>query len=239
MKSPEKPKRYELIPFRMVIPGIPLVADGGLPSGPSEEDGGFHAPEEIPIRGVSTVECCADRAKREADELLRRCRRDLRCGDRSAILDLLDLNPEFICVAWVQAELLRLLQGGLPLRKRGRPKGRYNLHPLVVVGLVEHLIATGRARNREQAFGKLEELQVLPYESAKDAFYQVVGEKRFRPVLVEFPELAREVSAEEESAWRERVEVLGPGRKITRTWTHPQLGTVETTFKARPSGHAS
>ena len=239
MKSPEKPKRYELIPFRMVIPGIPLVADSALPRVPSEEDKRFHIPEEIPIRGLSTVECCADRAKREADELLRRCRQELRRGNRSAILDLLDLNPEFMCVRWVREELLRLLQGGLPLRKRGRPKGRYKLHPLVVVGLVEHLITTGRAANREQAFGKLEELQVLSYECAKDAFYQVIGEKRFRPVLVEFPELAREVSAEEEAAWRERVDVLGPGREITRTWTDPKLGTVEMTFKAGSSKRGS
>ena len=62
----------------------------------------------------------------------------------------MDFHPEFMCVSWVREELLKLIEGGLPLRRRERPRGRYTMHPLVVAGLVEHMIATGQVPDREQ-----------------------------------------------------------------------------------------
>ncbi len=107
------------------------------------------------------------------------------------------------------------------------------MHPLLVVGLVQHLIATGRAANREQAFGKLEELRVLPYDSVKDGFYRGLREKRFRPILLVFHELAQEISAEESAAQLSRGEVLQPGAEITRTWEDPRLGTVKMVLRGQ------
>lgn len=227
-----KSRGYEAIPFRMVLPGIPVVGEGALPKAPPEEEA-FACPKEIPVLGLSTLSGQPDRAMREAEALLRECWHRHRRGDRCAILALLDLNPFFIGVRWVREELLRLLDGGLPLQKRGRPRGRYNVHPLVVVGLVEHLVETGRAANQEQAFGKLEELRVLPYGSAKDAFYRGVREKRFRPILLLFPELAQSVSAEESAAQLSRGEVLEAGGEITRTWEDPRLGTVKMVLRGQ------
>jgi hypothetical protein len=216
----------------MVIPGIPIVGEGVLPKAPPEKEA-FACPREIPVLGISTLSSQPNRAIREAEVLLRECWHRHRRGDRSAILELLDFNPFFISVRWVREELVRLLEGGLPLRRQGLPRGRYEMHPLLVVGLVEHLIATGRAANREQAFGKLEELRVLPYGSAKDGYYRGLREKRFRSIVLAFPELAQEISAEESAAQLSRGEVLQAGREITRTWEHPRLGTVKMVLRGR------
>jgi hypothetical protein len=233
MKSAEKPKRYEVIPIRMVLSAIPIPADGALPDSPSEESDACQWPDELPITGVFTRPTCLERARQQAEELLWHCRERLRRGDRSAIPELLDLNPEFISVRWVREELFQLVEGGCPLRKRGRPWGRYKMHPLFVVGLVEHLMVTKRAKNPEQAFGRLEELGVLSYESAKECFYRAQREKRFEPVLMEFPELRQVISDEEAARLLRTAEVLQPGKKSVRRWEDSRLGTVELVIEGR------
>jgi len=232
-ESARKPRGYEIVPARMVIPGIPIPADGALPDAPSEESDACRWPTELPVVGVFTRPTCPERARRQAEELLQHCREQLRRGDRSAILELLDLNPEFLSVRWVREELFRLVEGGSLRRKRGRPWNRYRKHPLVVIGLVEHLIATKRAKNLEQAFGKLEELGVLSYESAKECFYRGLRDKRFQPILMEFPELRQLISEEAAARLFRAVEIVQPGRKVTRTWEDPRLGTVELVIKGR------
>jgi hypothetical protein len=211
----------------MVLSGIPIPAQGALPDGVSEESDACQWPSELPITGVFARPTCPERARQQAEELLRHCRERLRRGDRSAILELLDLNPEFIAVQWVREELFRLVEGGLPLRMRGRPWGRYKRNPLFVVGLVEHLIATKRAKNPEQAFGRLEELGVLSYESAKESFYRGLREKRFKPVLIEFPELRQVISEEEAAQLLGIAEIVQPGNKSVRRWEDSRLGTIE------------
>ncbi len=233
MKSTEKPRCYEIIPFRIVLSGIPIPADGALPDGPPEESDACQWPAELPITGVFARPTCPERARQQAEGLLRHCRERLRRGDRSAIPELLDLNPEFISVRWVREELLRLLEGGLPLRKRGRPWGRYKMHPLFVVGLVEHLIATKRAKNPEQAFGRLEELGVLSYDSAKECFYRALRENRSEAVLMEFPELRQVISEAEAARLFSAVEIVQPGKKSRRTWEDPRLGTAELVIAGR------
>lgn len=227
MKPAGETRRYELIPFRMVVPGISVPADGALPDAAPEDRDECCWPPEFPIVGIWARPTCPERARRQAEELLRHCRHRLRSGDREAVLDLLDLNPEFICVPWVRDELLRSIEGGLPLRRRGRPRGRYKMHPLVVVGLVEHLIGTGQVPNREQAFLKLYELRVIGYESARECYYRGLREKRFEAVLMEFPELRRVIAEEEASALLQAAELVRPGKRSVRRWMHPRLGTAE------------
>jgi hypothetical protein len=186
-----------------------------------------------PVVGVWTRPTCPERARREAEGLLRHCRHRFRTGDRPAVLDLLDLNPEFMCVSWVREALLRLVEGGLSLRRRGRPRGRYTMHPLVVVGLVEHMIATGQVPNREKAFLRLHELRVVSYEAAQECYYRGRREKRFEPVLMEFPELQRIIPEEEASRLFPMVERVQPGTRSVRRWTDPGLGVVELVVEAR------
>ena len=64
-------------------------------------------PETLNISGVSTPETSADRAKRETEALLRECQERVVAGHGGAILELLDINPDFIQHAWVRAKLAR------------------------------------------------------------------------------------------------------------------------------------
>jgi len=217
--------RYIGTPFRISLPGIPQPADGAVPTA-GRTDGEVQMPETLDITGVSTLATSADRAKREAEALLRQCHERVAAGEAGAILDLLDINPEFIQHAWVRATYIRLSEEGRLRRARGRPIGRDKVCPMVVVGLVGHLIETGRVQNREQAFGKLDELGLMTYAAAKDSFYRGWREPRFRPIYLEFPELEREMSAGE-VAYFQRAEMVEPGRTIKRTFDDPQLGRVE------------
>ena len=217
--------RYIGRPFRIVLAGIPDPADGAVPT-EGHEDGHIKMPETLAITGVSTHPTTADRAKREADALIRWCQEQVLTGRVSAILELLDINPEFIRHAWVRETYIRLSEEGRLRRARGRPIGRDQVCPLVVVGLVGYLVETGRVKNPEQAFGKLDELGLMTYAAAKDSFYRGRREPRFRAIYLEFPELEREMTAAE-MAYFSRAEMVEPGRTITRTFEDPQLGRVE------------
>lgn len=217
--------RYIGTPFRISLPGIPQPADGAVPPA-GRADGEVQMPETLDISGVSTLATSADRAKQEAEALLRQCQERVAAGHAGAILDLLDINPEFIQHAWVRATYIRLSEEGRLRRARGRPVGRDQVCPMVVVGLVGYLIDTKRVQNREQAFWRLQDLGLMTYAAAKDSFYRGRREPRFRPIYLEFPELEREMTAEE-VAYFQRAEMVEPGRTIKRTFDDPQLGRVE------------
>ncbi len=217
--------RYIGAPFRICLPGIPQPAEGAVPTA-ERTDGEVQMPETLDISGVSTLPTSPDRARREAEALLRQCQERVAAGHAGAILDLLDTNPEFIRHAWVRATYIRLSEEGRLRRARGRPTGRDQVCPMVVVGLVGHLIDTKRVKNREQAFWKLQDLGLMTYAAAKDSFYRGWREPRFKAIYLEFPELEREMTAEE-MAYFQRAEMVEPGRTIKRAFDDPQLGRVE------------
>jgi hypothetical protein len=221
-----KPRAYELIPFRLVQRGIPIPARSALPNAAPEDRDTPQWPSEIPIVEVHTRATSCERALNEGQALLKRARRRVEQGDRFALLELLDDNPAFIADAWVRETLGRLIEGGLSLRRPGRPNHRYRVNPLMVTGLVEHLIATGKARNPEQAFARLEALGVLSADFAKECFYRARREKRFESVLMTFPELRQLISAEEHERRLAHGEKLHEVRRIQRRWQDPALGTV-------------
>jgi len=224
-----KPRAYELTPFRLVLPGVPIPACTALPEAAPIELTASRWPAEVPIVGLHTVPTSCERAQQQANELLERARRRLRGGDRFALVELLDDNPEFIAVSWVREELGRLVDGGLSLRKPGRPRGRYRVSPLMVAGVVEHLVATKKATNPEQAFGKLEALGVLSYEFAKEAFYRARRESRCAPVLMMFPELSRLISREAGEEILARTVMLHEHGKVSYMGHDPALGSIELT----------
>jgi hypothetical protein len=104
---------------------------------------------------------------------------------------------------------------------------------LVVVALVEQLLSAGDVENPKQAFGRLEELGVIPYESAEGLWHNAQREERFRAILLTSPDLARMVTVEEVADRVQRAETLQPGGRITRTAQDPQLGSVTITFEAK------
>jgi hypothetical protein len=221
-----KAKVYEMTPIRVSLPAIPSLGDG-----PFLVDQ-IRTGREFPIAGARTLPCTTEGARREAAEMLETCKARVQHGESWALMELLDANPAFIADGWVQRTLGQFIEQRVPLRRRGRIRGKYQFHPLIVVGLVEYLLKKGVAGSIDQAFHRLEELRILAYDAAKELYYRTRREDRFRPIVLEFPELARRVSAEELAALFPYVEMLEAGSRVTRTFHDPVRGDVEVAFQA-------
>ena len=221
-----KPRVYEMTPFKMSLPAIPRLGDVPLPVDQMRTGG------EFSIAGARTLPCSAEGAKREAVEMLEACEARVNGGESWALTELLDANPAFIADGWVRQTLGQFIEQGVPLRRRGRIRGKHQFHPLVVVALVEYLLEKGAAKSVDQAFHHLEDLRILAYDAAKELYYRTRREDRFKPIVLEFPELARRVSAEELAALVPRVEMLDAGSQVTRRFRDPNRGEVEFVFQA-------
>ena len=228
-----KSRRYEATPFRLMASGIPAPGLDALPDSPPDIPDEFHWPVKIPIVGLSTRTMTLEESRERGEALLRRCRHRLRQGERWALAELLDDYPGLIIVPWVCEEVLRFQRNGLGLRRRGRPRGRFEKHPLVVVGLVNHLRRRGQARTLEDAFLRIGELGLLSPESARECFHRGMGDERFAPILVEFPEAKRLLSAAEAAELLGKVERLEPGKTIKRQFEDKRFGTVQVVFESR------
>ena len=232
MKKKDKPMRYEAVPARMVFPAVPIPAKEVLSGAPKDADSINLDP--LLIQGVSTLPGSVEGAGRKTEALLSECRRRVERRDFPGFLDLLDVNPLLTADRGVRETLYKLAKQGRLHRRPGRPRGDYKkVHPLVVAGLVDQLIANGDAPNPEQAFWELEKLGVLPYGTAKDYYYQVLREKRYKPILLTCPELARPATDEEVAALH-HAEALKPGETINRTATSAEDESIEVTFRAEP-----
>ena len=214
-------KGYEITPFRAVIPAIPEVARGSL------DPDRIKAAQELSITGLRTEPTPLHSASEEAAEMLADCRRRVRRHEYHALIELLDANPAFIADRWVRETLLDLIRRKLLARRRGRIEGKRRFHPLVVVGLVEHLIARRQAATPEKAFVALDNLGVLKYETAKDLYYRGRRQDRFRPILLEFPDLTRRISLEEGNALLHAARGLRSGEQTIYRVHHPVLGETE------------
>ena len=217
---------FEWTPVRLVLPAIPILDEAPRPLDELRVD------HTIRVTGLRTLPTSIEAAEREADAMLAECRTRVEGGHSQALLELLEANPAFVADSWVRETLARLLKAGRLSRRRGRPRDRRQFHPLVVVGLVEHLIGMGDAANPEQALHLLEEIRVLNYGTAKDLYYRSVRQDRFRPILLKFPELAQRLSLEETTAFLSRVEVVQPGRPVHRKTSDPLLGDGDLTVQA-------
>lgn len=222
-----KSRTYKVTPARAVIPAVPILEPQPRPIEELRTD------HTIQVTGALSMICTTEGARREAEAMLANCQARFRAGNRRALIELLDANPAFIAVPWVRETLVRLLKAGWPLRRQGRIGGKHEFHPLVVVGLVNHLIAMGDAKNPEQALSLLEEIRVLNYGTAKDLYYRGVREDRFKPILIEFPELARHLPAEVVEPVLSRAEVPGPGKPVQRKRVGiPGFGDIAITLQS-------
>ena len=217
---------YEVTPFRMVIPAVPTLESTSRPVSELRDE------QVIRIAGAETLSTTLADARREAQAMLGETRARVEGGYPDAILELVDANPAFIAVRWVGETLAKLARERRLRRRRGRIAGRRRFSPLVVVGLVNHLILMGDAANPEQAFGVLEQAEILKYGTAKDLYYRGVREDRFKPILLEFEELATLVSDDALRPLLNQAEVLGAGKTIKRKLSDPQLGEVDVEFVA-------
>ena len=219
--------RYEVVPVRLVLPAIPTLDATRRPLAELRDE------HTIRVTGATTLPCTVSGAEAEVQALLAMCRERVDAGHPEVLLELLDAHPDFIKNRWVRETMGQLARAGKLRRRRGRVRGRRAFHPLIVVGLVNHLIRMGDAKNPEQAFGLLEQLKILKYGTAKDLYYRGVREDRFKPILLAFDDLAECVSEDAVQSMLARAEVLAPGASITRRVSDPELGEVEITFTAR------
>jgi len=217
-------KGYDFTPTRLVLPGIPILPNAPLNVGQVPSEG------TILMAGVRTDPTTLHSARREAEEMLANCRGRVAHREYHALIELLDANPAFIADAWVRETYLDLAKKKLLVRRRGRIEGQRRIHPLVVAGLVTHLIDRGEVAGPEKAFGRLEELGLLRYETAKDLYYRGRREDRFQAILLERPELTRRVSTEAGNALLGQIRVLQAGETLTYRGYDPVRGETELTF---------
>jgi hypothetical protein len=196
---------YECTPVSLLVPAVPVFS--GTIS---------RRQTEFPVIGVEGAVCQLERARKETDVKLRRCREQVQRGNRYAVVELIDQNPAFISDSWVSETLLRLQKSGLSLRRPGRRFGSYEMwHPLVVIGLVNHLVKSDHAKNREEAFRMLAELGFFSsYDAAKAAYYRALGNKHIVALLFENPSAARIVPAATIKEKLERANSLQPGSAV-------------------------
>jgi len=209
-----------------VIPAVPELPDGEV------DVQRLQAKGELSVTGLRTEPCTLNGAQREAQEMLADCRHRVSVGQYHALIELLDANPEFIRDAWVRETYLALAKSNLLRRRRGRIEGKRRFHPLIVVGLVHHLIANGTVATPEKAFYALHDLDLLKYDTAKDLYYRGRQQDRFRPILLEFPEFKQYLSREEGDALLRRVRLLQPHEQITYRGRAAELGEVEFVIKS-------
>ncbi len=177
-ESTEKSMRWETIPFRAVVP---LIPEFPVDFEPRPGDG------PVPLVGAHTQAIRLASIEEATTALLRSYRRRVDRGDRRALGELLDVNPEFIMVEWVAEAVARHAEAELSIRRRGRRRGTYRRSPLFVIGLVEHVVRTKREANLEQAFGWLEKHEVLSYDRVKALYYQGHNDSRLRAFLINHP----------------------------------------------------
>jgi fatty acid-binding protein DegV len=149
-------RMYEVTPIRIVLPAVGTLEAKPRPLSEVRDEQVIH------ITGARTFSTTLSDAQREAQAMLAETRARVEGGHPEAILELLDANAAFIAVRWVRETLWKLSREGRLRRRRGRVTGRHRYSPLVVA-LVDHLIQMGDAANAEQAFGVLEQVEILKY----------------------------------------------------------------------------
>lgn len=233
MVPSRKSETYEAIPAMMVLQAAPIPARGILEG--ARKQGGRIDRKNYLIEGAKTLPASVDSASAHAKELLKECQRCFkRASDPSAIWRLLNDHPWLIADSWVWRKFLQFAQCGRLRRPRGRPRGTFTVHPLLIYGLVQACVAAGVAKNPDKAFAWVsDKLGCLRPDQAKQLYYQAQQDSRFRAILLEFSDQARTATTDE-IAHLETVEQLCPGAYITRTMEHPRLGKVGVVFQAVP-----
>lgn len=222
MKSNLKPGTYTATPASLVMPMSPYPTETKPP-----------LDREVPLhfREASTPPTSIDEADDRTQDLLSDCKRRFRNNDPTGIATLLEEYPLLIYDPWVRENLYKLVKSGRYRRSRGRPRGTFTVHPLLMVGLVEAAIQRKDAANPEQAFKLLEGCGWCLYETAKMLYFQAKNEPRFKSILIAQTDKTRP-APEEEIARVATAETLKPGNPITRRFSHPVLGSGQVTLSA-------
>ena len=167
--------------------------------------------KRLRVQGIKTLMASVSLADRVTKRLLRAYRKTDWRGDIRAIQELLDINPEFVRFPWVHKMRERLRRLERVQRKRGRPKGIYTIDPLIVLGFVFALRASGKLKNDHQALRLLGWRGILSYDRARRLYRAALKDLRLQPLLFPRPEKPA-ISAEESDALLKSAIVPAPGR---------------------------
>ena len=167
----------DVTPFRLSIPGIPLVA--------AEDD--LSTPKRVMARGLTTSPTTLENAQRRAEEKIAYVKTRVEQGDFQALVKLLDDRPDFGADQWVLDALTKWIAENEPYRKRGRKMGSFIRHPLVIAAVVEELLRRQWVNSKSAAFRWLEERAWLSATAARDSYYMALSDDRFMAVLFRNP----------------------------------------------------
>lgn len=222
--------RFKLTPF-----GLPRYS---VPGTNSELPGLSTRGRAVPsLIGMVTRRTNIDAASGRSVLLLRQCQRRVKGRDFSALLELLDEEPFFIFHPWVDASIKRFRDHPrFGRQKRGRPKKSYASNPLALLGLVESLLDSGRAKNRHQAFSLIEEWRLTSYDTAKRTYRRELGNTAPREVMIEYLEGTEYVSEAEAEAVRKSARELRPNEAIRLSEMDRESGQPEIVLKAGDAG---
>ena len=215
-----KTDHYAITPIQLGLKGIATIAD-------TDTIENF---KSIRVRSVSTLPTSTNDAKSRSQDLLKHVRQRIRQGNHQALVNLLDEHPEFSAHPWVSSELLKWQRTGRSLRKRGRRKGSFSFHPLVIASVVEELKKRGWAKTNESAFEWLSNHWAIGYDTARDQYYQAWREERFKAVFIENPNGTKFRTAGDIEKSIKRAELLQTGDTLVRAIETPD-GLLSITFR--------
>jgi hypothetical protein len=135
---------------------------------------------ESPVTNLEAL----DRNRREISDAFRaRFER----GRRGAVVELLNVNREFIGEGWVKEAIVSLFESGWPKRPAGRPEGQSEETRhlgLMIAAYVDHLTGT-TGKSKDSVFQELaaRNFECLSVESIKRHYYRIQDEPRLRPLL--------------------------------------------------------
>ena len=225
---PDKPTRYEVIPFRLVLPGVRLPAREFFTQGSRPNF------KRMPVQGFRTGRTSLHGAAQETIRLLRRYRWRVR-KDVRVVRELLELNSILIRLPWVAKAAARLGRSKRAHRVPGRPKWRYILDPGVVRGIVWSLQMSGRVKNEHQAVRWLNSHGILSYDRARRLLRKAKKDPRLQPLFFYVRDSAPPPSQQEFAELLENAIEAKPGQTVTFALEddHARLISVTDTTECR------
>ena len=189
---------------------------------------------QAPLQGVSTLSTNVARMLERRQALIAQCLRLIRARDFTGLYRLIETDPEIALDRQIRDAVFKLGQAARYRPGPGRPPASRALHPLLIVGLVRDLIASGQAKSVAGACGVLDSMNVSTAEAARRQYYRAMAEPRYRGMSIEL-EQAR-MATTEESAAIANAESLPEGGEIRREIEVPGMGKAEIILTATEDG---
>lgn len=238
---PSKSTPLELVPASITAQAKPIPDPGWVERRLATDRTASACPE---ISGVETAATSIEQADNFFRAMYAAVMRAIEDGDRKSVQKIMRDHPDLLLRRDIVEVLARWTKNGSLRGLPGRPPASGAWSPVFVVVMVDYLISTGRAENKEQAFKLLSPFG-LGYDSAKRLDAQARREPRFQALLI--TDESRACPLDTDTARLiSQAQRLSPGSPVVRHVSDPTLGgdvRVEFTAEApaakpSPSGKA-